>query len=86
LKFHKITSSFLLNSRGTALTANGLSKLLTSSFGRYSKNKKVTLNLIRHIYISENVKLQDTEQIKKEEELAKAMMHGKNTQISYVKV
>ena len=83
LKFHKDTSSFLLNSRGTPLTANGLSKLLTSSFGRYSKNKKVTLNLIRHIYISENVKLtKDTDETK----LANSMMHSSSTQQDYIKV
>jgi len=83
LKFYKGTSSFLLNSRGTPLTANGLSKLLTSSFGRYSKNKKVTLNLIRHIYISENVKLtKDTDETK----LANSMMHSSSTQQDYIKV
>lgn len=83
LKFHKDRSSFLLNSRGTPLTANGLSKLLTSSFGRYSKNKKITLNLIRHIYISENVKLtKDTEDTK----LANSMMHSASTQQTYIKV
>ena len=83
LKFHKDKSTFLLNSRGTPLTANGLSKLLTSSFGRYSKNKKVTLNLIRHIYISENVKLtKDTD----ENKLANSMMHSSSTQQDYIKV
>jgi hypothetical protein len=83
LKFHKDKSSFLLNSRGTPLTANGLSKLLTSSFGRYSKNKKITLNLIRHIYISENVKLtKDTDESK----LANSMMHSASTQQTYIKV
>jgi hypothetical protein len=83
LKFHTIKSSFLLNSRGTALTANGLSKLLTSSFGRYSKNKKITLNLIRHIYISENVKLtKDNDETK----LANSMMHSSSTQQDYIKV
>lgn len=85
LKFHKDKSSFLMNTRSQPLTANGLSKLLTSSFGRYT-DKTITLNLLRHIFISENVKIKDADELKKEEELAKAMMHSKNTQISYVKV
>ena len=83
LKFHKDTDSFLLNSRGQHLTANGLSKLLTSSFSRFSNNKKITLNLLRHIVISENVKLtKDTAESK----LANAMQHSEATQQTYIKV
>ena len=85
LKFHKDKSSFLMNTRGKELSANGLSKLLTSSFGRYS-DKTITLNLLRHIYISENVKIKDADELKKENELAKAMMHSNITQKTYVKV
>ena len=85
LKFHKDKSSFLMNTRGKELSANGLSKLLTSSFGRYS-DKTITLNLLRHVYISENVKIKDADELKKENELAKIMMHSKSTQNSYVKV
>ena len=82
LKFHKDTDSFLLNSRGEPLSANGLSKLLTSSFSRYSNNKKITLNLLRHVYISENVKLtKDTDESK----LANQMMHSGATQQMYIK-
>ena len=81
LKFHKDNDSFLLNSRGDPLSANGLSKLITSSFSKYSM-KKVTLNLLRHVYISENVKLtKDTDESK----LAKSMMHSAVTQQNYIK-
>ncbi len=81
LKFHDDNKSFLLNSRGQHLTANGLSKLLTSSFKRYT-DKSITLNLLRHVYISENVKLtEDTEESK----LASSMMHSEATQQTYIK-
>ena len=81
LKFHKDKSSFLMNSRGQALSANGLSKLLTSSFGRYS-DKTITLNLLRHIYISENVELTKDS---KEQKLAEAMQHSVQMQQNYIK-
>jgi len=81
LKFHKDKSSFLMNTRSQPLSANGLSKLLTSSFGRYT-DKTITLNLLRHIYISENVELtKDT----KEQKLAESMFHSVQTQQNYIK-
>ena len=84
LKFHlKAGESFLLNSRGGALTANNLSKLITTSFGRYT-NKNITLNLLRHIFISENVSIKDEEQLRKEEEIAKSMLHSVDMQKNYV--
>lgn len=84
LKFHK-NDSFLLNTRGKPLTSNALSKLITHAFGRYTNNI-ITLNLLRHIYITEKVKIKTADEEKEEEELAKSMHHSKNTQISYVKV
>ena len=81
LKFHKDKSTFLTNTRGQPLSANGLSKLLTSSFGRYSE-KTITLNLLRHIYISENVELTKDS---KEQKLAEAMQHSVQMQQNYIK-
>ena len=80
LKFHD-NDSFLLNSRGGDLTANGLSKLITSSFGRYI-DKNITLNLLRHVYISENVEIKEET---KEAKLAKQMGHSIDMQQNYIK-
>lgn len=47
-----------------------------------STGKRVTINLMRHIWASEMV---DIEQSKKQEELAKAMMHSQMMQVEYAK-
>jgi len=78
-KFNK-TNSLLLNTRMKPLTSNGLSKLIGEVFS--SEKRKVTLNLLRHIWASETV---DLDQNKKENELAKMMMHNSNTQKEYAK-
>ena len=63
-----------------ALSPNGLGKLITEVFS--TDKKRVSLNLIRHIWASENV---DLEQTIKQNEIAAAMMHGSKTQLEYVK-
>ena len=78
-KFNK-TNSLLLNTRMKPLTSNGLSKLIGEVFS--SEKRKVTLNLLRHIWASETV---DLDQNKKESDLAKMMMHNSNTQKEYAK-
>tara|TARA_R110000823_G_scaffold57778_3_gene139684 strand:- start:795 stop:1727 length:933 start_codon:yes stop_codon:yes gene_type:complete len=78
-KFNK-TNSLLLNTRMKPLTSNGLSKLIGEVFS--SEKRKVTLNLLRHIWASETV---DLDQNKKESELAKMMMHNSTTQKEYAK-
>jgi len=75
------TNSFLLNTRMTALSPNGLGKLIGKVFS--TQNKHVTLNLLRHIWASENVNLEQTKHQKK---VAAAMMHSPATQLEYVKV
>ena len=65
------TGNFLLNNRREMLSANGLGKAITRIFKPTGKN--VTINLLRSIYISENV---DMKALKKSEELAKDMMHS----------
>jgi len=80
LKYNK-TGFFLLNTRGGMLSSNGLSKMITKVFA--STNKHITLNLIRHIYISENI---DIETINKSKQLASAMHHGVEMQEKYIKV
>ena len=83
LKFHK-NDSFLLNTRGKPLTSNALSKLITHAFGRYTNNI-ITLNLLRHIYITEKVKIKTADEEKEEEKIAKSMQHSTATQKTYIK-
>ncbi len=85
LKFHKNNDSFLLNTRGQPLSSNALGKLIIQSFGRYT-NKIITLNLLRHIYITEKVKIKTVEEEKEEQAIAKAMQHSSATQKTYIKV
>jgi cell division protein FtsI/penicillin-binding protein 2 len=80
LKYNK--SKYLLNdSKGNPITANALGKLITKAFD--FTGKKVTLNLLRHIYISSNI---DLDAIKKQKELATDMMHGLEMQEDYAKI
>ncbi len=78
---HNKTNSFLLNSRGGNLTANGLGKLITKTFKGTGKN--ITLNLLRHIFISENV---DLEAVKHNKKLAEEMLHSEGMQEDYAKI
>lgn len=80
LKYNK--SKYLLtNSKQEPMTPNALGKLITKAFD--FTGKKVTLNLLRHVYISSKI---DLDAIKKQKELAKDMMHSESTQESYAKV
>ena len=79
LKHHE-EDSFLLDSKGKPLTANGLGKLITKVF--LPLDKKITLNIIRHITISESL---DLDLIRKQQKLAEDMNHNSNTQIDYAK-
>ena len=79
LKYNK-SGFLLLNNRGGKLSSNGLGKLIPKVFE--STNKHITLNLIRHIYISENV---DLEAIEKAKKLAEDMLHSSSTQVDYIK-
>ena len=80
LKVNK-TNNFLIDQKGHALNANQLGKFISKAFG--FTGKKITLNLLRHIYISENI---DLEAIKKAKVLAKSMHHSSGMQEMYAKV
>jgi hypothetical protein len=80
LKYNK-TNNFLINSQNKVMSANGLGKQLSRIFT--CNNKVATLNLIRHIYITEKVDLQ---KIKDNKELAKKMGHNTNTQEQYCRI
>ncbi len=62
------------------MTTNALGKMITRVFE--SIDKKITVNTIRHIWISENV---DTTAIDKHDELAGAMCHTGGTQKTYIR-
>ena len=79
LKYNK-SGFLLLNSRGTKLSANGLGKMISKVFE--PTGKKITINLLRHVFITENV---DLEAIEKSTKLADEMMHSKSTQLTYIK-
>lgn len=74
LKYNK-SKSFLLNNRGTALSANGLGKAITKAFSPTGKD--INLGILRKIWVSENT---DSEAIKKAQDLAAAMLHSPSTQ------
>jgi len=84
LRFHKLQNSFLFNKKGNYMTSVDLTLMIPKAFGVYTY-KHVTLNLLRHIYISENIQLKSQEQIKKEKDIAEAMCHSVATQKTYYK-
>lgn len=71
------TNYFLLNNRKEVLSANGLGKMISKVFAPTGKN--ITINLLRSIYISENV---DLDVVKKNAKIADAMMHSTDVQQS----
>lgn len=62
------------------LTRNQLGKLIPQVFKDTGKN--ITLNIIRHVFVSENV---DLEAVKKHKDLANKMMHSSGLQEEYAK-
>jgi len=80
LKVNK-TDNFLIDQKGHPMNANQLGKFITKAFD--FTGKKITLNLLRHVYISENI---DLEAIKKGQQLAKDMHHSTGVQEMYAKV
>lgn len=77
---HNKTDNFLLNSKGEIMNENGLSKYIKKVFEPTKKD--ITLNLLRHIYISENI---DLEAMKKQKKLADDMLHSADQQVDYAK-
>ena len=80
LKVNK-TDNFLIDQKGHPMNANQLGKFITKAFD--FTGKKITLNLLRHVYISENI---DLEAIKKGQQLAKDMHHTPQLQEMYAKI
>jgi len=80
LKLNPGRKYLLQNKAGNPLTRNNLGKKLPVIFK--DTRKHVTLNIIRHVYISENI---DIEQTKKNKDLSKCMMHSSDVQLEYAK-
>lgn len=80
LKYNK-SDKFLLNSKNEIMVENGLSKYIKKVFEPTKKD--ITLNLLRHIYISENI---DLDAMKKQKKLAENMLHSSDQQIDYAKL
>lgn len=76
LKFND-TEFLFLNNRNGRMSSNGLGKLLTKSFNKTGKH--ITINLIRKIYVSENL---DMNAIKQSKQLAEDMSHSQKVQQS----
>ena len=81
-KFLKLHSSnyLLLNDKLEPMSQNTLGKMITKTFEPL--NKSITLNLLRHIYISEKFPAD----FKIKEELASKMLHSSSTQNIYAKI
>ncbi len=79
LKFNK-TDEFLLDSRGGNMTSNQLSKFLNKVFA--PTGKKISANMLRHIYISEKHPVKEEES---KEDTADKMLHSVSTQKNYSK-
>jgi len=77
---HNTSNNFLIGKGGKPVSPNSLGKMITRIFD--IKDKKITLNLIRHIYVSEHI---DLEQKKKEAQIAESMMHSNDMQTEYAK-
>tara|TARA_R110000803_G_scaffold37362_2_gene80504 strand:- start:247 stop:1116 length:870 start_codon:yes stop_codon:yes gene_type:complete len=80
LKLNPDRKYLIQNKNGEPVTRNFLGKLLPIIFK--DTNKKVTLNIIRHCYVSEKV---DLEAVKTFKEIAAAMMHSSGMQQEYNK-
>lgn len=76
---YNTTDSFLLNSKGDSLTANGLGKFIKLAFKPTGKD--ITINMIRHIFISEKFPNVDDER----QEVADQMGHSIDQQEKYAK-
>ena len=74
LEYNK-TGFLFINNRNTRQSSNGLGKMINNAFKPTKKN--ITLNLIRKIYISENV---DKKAVENAKNIAKSMGHSLETQ------
>jgi hypothetical protein len=80
LKLMNNPEYLVTNKNGEPMTNNGLSKFIINIFE--NSGLKITINLLRHIYITENVQ---QPKLLKKEDIASKMCHSVNTQELYIK-
>ena len=80
LKAHPNREYLLQKRNGQPLTRNALGKMIPVIFS--DTGKHITLNLIRHMVVSESI---DIQKIKADKELATSMMHSPGEQENYAK-
>ncbi len=80
LKYNK-TGHLIYNSKGDAMSPNGLTKLLNKTFE--ATGKKLSTTLLRHIYNTE--KFPPTDTLKEKQEVADKMGHSTTQQELYKK-
>ena len=84
-KFNLDKKILITNNRGGRMSANSLTKYLMKIFSRTGK-KKISSTMLRHIFITENKKLKEFREKKKEaEKIAEDMGHSLDEQQNYVK-
>jgi len=82
LKLNQIDRKYLLeNKKGGPMSRNQLGKLIPEVFKPTGKN--VTLNIIRHVFVSEKI---DLEAVKQFQNIASCMLHSSGEQQNYAKV
>jgi len=77
---HNKKGGLLYDTKGNPMSSNTLGKYIKKVFEK--TGKQVSVNMLRHIYISEKFPPQKE---KEKEEVAKKMMHSKGTQQNYSK-
>jgi len=75
----------LLNSQGNALSSNGLCKAIKSAF-EPSGISGVSANILRHVYATEVIGVEQIEKSKEMKKVAEEMGHSVPEQLNYIKV
>jgi len=77
----KNNDHLLFNNKGEAVDASGFGNNVGDAFK--DTGKTVTVNLIRHIFLSSNA---DNWTLQKRKEISKLMSHSLETQLTYAKI
>lgn len=85
-KLNRALNLYLKFNKGNIfpVSQNVFSKMVSRTF-THEDGRSVKINLLRHIYITENTKV-DVKQLKKNKELAKKMGHSSATQLAYNRI
>lgn len=86
-KWVKINTSdyLLINERGENLTSNGVTKALINIFQKFHMEKDVSVDIIRHSFLTNYYMGKSMPPLLEMEEMAKKMAHSVNMALQYVK-